>query len=341
MSTFIRKILFGRAIRAEVWQMLADLTGSGMELGRALDLVARTFATRSPGVRGILIDLRKSLASDRFKEVVRNYIPESESLIFSKFGSVNDADLFRAAARISRVEAEIQKAIVSAIIRPAFLLLILLVLLYFLGKDFYPVLTLVAPMDTWPDTWQVVAHMSIWVAANPLMLFLYMGLFYAAYKVIQRGYVGPFRKHLDKIPPFSLYRLSVGATFTFVILENAAVGNAINTSLLKTLSKDASLYGRSRIMAVAKHVSAMNIGAAAIEAGQNFPDPELNAVLEAYSEQKNWVDNFRKYAETWLQRLEAKVKAAVAVLNMALLIIAAVFIAIVGQTIFGIVNIIN
>lgn len=335
------KLTFSRQVRAEVWQMIADLTGTGMELGRALDLVGRSFAARNSGVLAILKDLRRSLASDRFREIVRKYVPESEALIFSKFGSVNDADLFRAAARISRVEAEIQKAIVSAVARPAFLLLIMVVLLYFLGKDFYPVLTLVAPMEDWPQTWQFVAAIALWVAANPLMLFVYLGLFYLVYKLVQRGYVGPFRKRLDKIPPFSLYRLSVGATFTFVILENAAVGNAINSALLRNLSKDASRYGRSRIMAIARHISAMNIGAAAIEAGQNFPDPELNAVLEAYSEQKDWVNNFRKYADTWLQRLEAKVKAAVAVLNMILLIIAAAFIAVVGRTIFGIVNIIN
>jgi type II secretory pathway component PulF len=337
----LRKITFNRKVRAEVWQMIADLTGTGMELGRALDLVGKTFATRSSGVRAILTDLRRSLAADRFRDTVRQYVPESEALIFAKFGSVNDADLFRAAARISRVEAEIQKAIVSAIARPAFLLLIMVVLLYFLGKDFYPVLTLVAPMEEWPQTWQVVATIALWVAENPFLLFLYLGLVYLAYKLVQRGYVGPFRKHLDKVAPFSLYRLSVGATFTFVVLENAAVGNAINSSLLRALSKDASRYGRSRIMAIARHISSMNIGAAAIEAGQNFPDPELNAVLEAYSEQKDWVNNFRKYADTWLQRLEAKVKAAVAVLNMILLIVAAAFIAVVGRTIFGIVNIIN
>ena len=341
MMRVLRKVVFSRQVRSEVWQMIADLTGSGMELGRALELVARTFANRSAGVSRILVELRKSLASDRFRDTVRKYVPESEALIFSKFGAVNDADLFRAAARISRVEAEIQKAIVSAVIKPAFLMVIMVVLLYFLGKDFYPVLTLVAPMDTWPDTWRVVANISIWVAENPFLLFGYLALIYLVYKVVQRGYVGPFRKHLDKIPPFSLYRLSVGATFTFVILENAAVGNAINSSLLRALSKDASRYGRSRIMAIAKHVSAMNIGAAAIQAGQNFPDPELNAVLEAYSEQKDWVNKFRLYAETWLQRLEAKVMAAVAVLNMILLIIAAAFIAVVGRTIFGIVNIIN
>jgi type II secretory pathway component PulF len=337
----LKAIFFTRKIRAEVWKMLADLTGTGMDLSKALDLIGKTFDKRAPGVKAIMIELRKSLASDRFKEVVRKYTPESESLIFAKFGTGSDVDLFRAAGRIAEVEAAIQSAIMSAIFRPVFILVLMSVLLYFLGNDFYPTLMLVSPMEEWPGSWQVVATMALWVADNPFMLFVYLGIFYAVYKVIQLNYVGPLRNRLDKIPPFSLFRLSVGATFTFVVLENAAVGNAINSKLMRTLAKDSSRYGRSRIMAIEKNISSMNIGAAAIEAGMDFPDTELNAVLEAYAEQKNWVANFRAYAETWLQRLEAKVKAAVSVLNIVLMMFTAAFIAVVGQTIFGIVNVIN
>jgi hypothetical protein len=111
--------------------------------------------------------------------------------------------------------------------------------------------------------------------------------------------------------------------------------------LMRTLSKDSSRYAKSRIMAIEKNISSMNVGAAAIEAGMDFPDPELNAVLEAYAEQKNWVSSFRAYAESWLRRLEAKVKTAVSALNIVLMMITAAFIAVVGQTIFGIVNVIN
>lgn len=321
--------------------MLADLTGTGMELGRALELVGKTFEKRGFGIKQIMDELRKSLAADRFKEVVRKYTPESESLIFAKFGSASDADLFRAAGRIATVEAEISKAIMSAIFRPVFILVLMSVLLYFLGKDFYPTLMLVSPMEDWPNSWQIVASLALWVADNPFMLFLYLGIIYGIYKVVQLNYVGPLRRRLDKIPPFSLYRLSVGATFTFVVLENAAVGNAINSNLMRVLSKDSSRYAKSRILAIEKNISAMNIGAAAIEAGLDFPDPELNAVLEAYAEQKNWVESFRAYAETWLERLEAKVKTAVSALNIILMMFTAAFIAVVGQTIFGIVNVIN
>jgi|Cruoilmetagenom7_1024161.scaffolds.fasta_scaffold00390_24 type II secretory pathway component PulF len=337
----LKGLFFNRRMRAEVWLMLADLTGTGMELGRALDLVGKTFEKRGPGIKSILEELRKSLASDRFKEVVRKYTPESESLIFAKFGHGSDADLFRAAGRIAEVEAEIHSAIMSAIFRPVFILIMMTVLLFFLGKDFYPTLMLVSPMEEWPGTWQTVASAALYVADNPFMIFIYLGIAYGVYKVVQLNYVGPFRTRLDRIPPFSLYRLKVGATFTFVVLENAAVGNSINSNLMRTLSKDSSRYAKSRIMAIEKNISSMNIGAAAIEAGMDFPDPELNAVLEAYAEQKNWVSSFRAYAESWLRRLEAKVKTAVSALNIVLMMITAAFIAVVGQTIFGIVNVIN
>jgi len=341
MDINVSKIFFTRKIRAEVWKMIADLIGTGMELGRALDLVGKTFEKRSPGVKPIIEELRKSISNDRFKDVVQKYTPESESLIFAKFGQGNDADLFRAAARIAQVEAEIKNAIMSAIFRPVFILVLLSALLYFMGKDFYPTLMLVSPMESWPNSWQIVAKLALWVADKPYMLFVYIAGLYTVYKVVQLNYVGPLRRRLDKIPPFSLYRLSVGATFTFVVLENAAVGNSINSNLMRVLSKDSSRYAKSRILGIEKHISAMNIGSASIEAGMDFPDPELNAVLEAYAEQKDWVTNFRAYAETWLERLEAKVKAAVSILNIVLMMFTAAFIAVVGQTIFGIVNVVN
>ena len=337
----MKKLFFTRRIRAEVWKMLADLTGTGMELGRSLDLVGRTFDKRGPGIKSIMEDLRKSLATDRFREVVRTYTPESESLIFAKFGSSDSADLFRAASRIATVEAEIQSAIMSAIFRPVFILILMTVLLFFLGNDFYPTLMLVSPMEEWPSTWQFVAKVSLWVSDHPFLLFIYLGIVYAIYKVIQLNYTGPFRRRLDRIPPFSLYRLSVGATFTFVVLENAAVGNAINSNLMRVLSKDSSRYAKSRIMAIEHYISSMNIGAAAMKAGMDFPDPELNAVLEAYAEQKNWVESFRAYAETWLERLETKVKTAVSAMNIVLMMFTAALIAVVGKTIFGITSVIN
>ena len=58
----IKGFFFNRRMRAEVWLMLADLTGTGMELGRALDLVGKTFEKRGPGIKSILEELRKSLS---------------------------------------------------------------------------------------------------------------------------------------------------------------------------------------------------------------------------------------------------------------------------------------
>ena len=334
----LRKLLFNRRTRAQVWRMLADLTGTGMELGRALDLAARCLGNRAPGAAHALSDLRRSLAAGRFGEAVRRHAPDSESLVFARFGAASDSDLFRAAARIAEAEAEIARAIASAVLRPAFLLLLTAILLFFLGRDFYPTLMLVSPMEDWPRDWRVTASVALLVSGHPYALPAGFAALYGAYRLVLTTYVGPFRSLLDKIPPFSLHRLGVGATFAFVIVENAKVGQAINSGLMRALGRNASPYARSRIRAIERNIGTMNVGAAAVAAGMDFPDPELNAVLAAYAERENWAENFGTYAEAWLSRLEARVKTAVAALNILLMTLTAAFIAQVGRTIFGIVG---
>ena len=333
-----RRLLFPRRIRAQVWRMLADLTGTGMELGRALDLARKCLGSRAPGVARALSDLRRSLSSGRFRESVRRHAPDSEALVFARFGAVSDADLFRAAARIAEAEDEIARAIASAVARPAFLLLLIAILLYFLGKDFYPTLMLVSPMEDWPGDWRVTAAIALFVAGRPFAVPAGLALLYGFYRLVLTNYVGPFRRALDKIPPFSLHRLGMGATFAFVLVENARVGNAVNSGLMRALARNASPYAKSRIGAIERNIGAMNVGAAAVAAGMDFPDPELNAVLAAYAERENWAESFGAYAEAWLARLESRVKAAVAALNILLLTLTAAFIAQVGRTIFGIVG---
>lgn len=333
-----RRLLFPRRLRCQVWRMLADLTGTGMELGRALDLARKCLGSRAPGADRVLSDLRRSLASGRFGEMARRHAPESEALVFSRFGATSDADLFRAAARIAEAEAEIAKAIASAVLRPAFLLLLTAILLFFLGRDFYPTLMLVSPMEDWPRDWRVTASVALVVSGHPYALLAGLAALYGAYRLVLTTYVGPFRRQLDKIPPFSLHRLAVGATFAFVIVENARVGQSINSGLMRALARNASPYARSRIGAIESNISFMNVGAAAVAAGMDFPDPELNAVLAAYAERENWAESFGSYAEAWLSRLEARVKAAVAALNVLLMTLTAAFIAQVGRTIFGIVG---
>ncbi|MCY4141422.1 MAG: hypothetical protein OXF56_24545, partial [Rhodobacteraceae bacterium] len=108
------RLVFRRSVRARTWRMISDLLDSGMELNRALPLVADINGSGNRKLQDILGRLRAALRTDGFARSVARYVPESEAMLFSRFGSASDASIFRAAARLSSVDEKIAKAIRQA-----------------------------------------------------------------------------------------------------------------------------------------------------------------------------------------------------------------------------------
>lgn len=336
LEKMVRRIAFRRSVRARTWTVIADLLESGMELNRALPMVAEIQGRGRKTLQDILGDLRGSLRTDRFAAAVTDYVPESEAMLFRRFGQASDASIFRAAATLTEVDERIATAIRQALMWPLFLFFLVFGLLYSLGSNLFPTMKTLAPVHEWPVTSQLVARLAFGVADHSLLVGVALVLLVIAYLAIERFHAGFGREWLDRIPPFSLYRLRTGATFAFVLLENARVGHEINRAFLLNLAAGLPPYSRSRIMAIAEFADRTNIGNAAITAGHGFPDPELNAVLRAYAGQADWVPRYARYAHAWLERLQARVDAMVQVLRLVLMILAA---AIIGSAAATMVNI--
>ena len=332
---------FRRAVRARVWRILADLLDSGMDLNRALPLVSDIEATRRPLLQDILAELRGSLRTDSFATAVAEYVPESEALLFRRFGLASDASIFRAAARMTSVDERIAKAIRQALLWPMFLFLLIFVLLYSLGSHLFPTMATLAPIADWPVMSRAVAVVALWVSDYSLWVACVLAAAAAVYKWAERHHAGWGRVWMDRVPPFSLYRLRTGATFAFVLIENARVGHEINRAFLLNLANSLPPYSRSRIQAVAERADRTNIGAAAIAAGHGFPDPELNAVLRAYADQRDWVPRYGGYANAWLERLQERVESMVALLRLGLMILAAMVIGSAAWVMVGITSLVQ
>ena len=336
LEKMVRRIAFRRSVRTRIWTVIADLLESGMELNRALPMVAEIQGRGRTTLQAILGDLRSSLRTDRFAVTVADYVPESEAMLFHRFGQASDASIFRAAATLTDVDERIAKAIRQALAWPVFLFFLIFVLLYTLGSRLFPTIETLAPIREWPLSSQLVARMAMGVANHAILLAGALALLGVAWFVVERFHAGFGRDWLDRIPPFSLYRLRVGATFAFVLLENARVGHEINRAFLVKLAAGLPPYSRSRILAIAEYADRTNIGNAAITAGHDFPDPELNAVLRAYAGRADWVPRYGRYANSWLERLQERVEAMVQILRLGLMILAA---AIIGSAAFVMVSI--
>ncbi len=312
-----------------------------MDLNRALPLVSDIEATRRPLLQDILAELRASLRTDGFAAAVAEYVPESEALLFRRFGLASDASIFRAAARMTSVDERIAKAIRQALLWPMFLFVLIFVLLYSLGSHLFPTMATLAPIGDWPLMSQAVAVVALWVADYSIWVACVLVVAAAAYKWAERNHAGAGRTWMDRVPPFSLYRLRTGATFAFVLIENARVGHEINRAFLLNLAKSLPPYTRSRIQAMAERADRTNIGAAAIAAGHGFPDPELNAVLRAYADQRDWVPRYGGYANAWLERLQERVEGMVALLRLGLMILAAMVIGSAAWVMVGITSLVQ
>ncbi len=332
----LARLVFRRAVRARVWRITADLLESGMELHRALPLVADLHGRGSPRLADLLAELRSALRTGRFASAVAVVVPEAEAMLFARFGSASDAALFRAAARLTNVDARIAKAIRQALMWPVVLFVLIFALLFSLGSSLFPTLTTLTPLDQWPASSRLVGAASIWVADNILLVVAAVAGAAALYKTIESRYTGRGRSWLDRLPPFSLYRLRTGATFAFVLIENARVGHEINRAFLLTLAASLPPYTRSRIRAIAERADRTDIGTAAALAGTGFPDSELNAVLRAYATSPDWVPRFSTYADAWLERLQERVDAMVQLLRLVLMVLAA---AVIGAAAWVMVNI--
>lgn len=336
LEKIARRAAFRRSVRAQTWLIVADLLESEMELNRALPLVAEIQGRRRTTLQAILGDLRSSLRTDRFAVTVADHVPEAEAMLFRRFGQASDASVFRAAATLTGVDERIAKAIRQALMWPVFLFFLVFVLLYTLGTRLFPTLQTLAPIREWPLSSQLVANLAIGIANNAILVAVALVFLVAAYLSVERFHAGFGREWLDRFPPFSLYRLRMGATFAFVLLENARVGHEINRAFLLNLAAGLPSYSRSRILAIAEYADRTNIGNAAMLAGHGFPDPELIAVLRAYAGQADWVPRYGRYASAWLDRLQGRVDSMVQFLRLGLMIVATV---IIGSAAFVMVNI--
>ena len=328
-------------MRARVWRMTADLLDSGMELNRALALVSDIEAARSRRLRMILANLRSALRTDSFAEAVLEIVPEAEALLFSRFGQASDASIFAAAARMTSVDERVARAIRQALLWPVFLLILVFMLFWLLGVRLFPTLATLAPISEWPPSSRLVAMTSIWVADHGVLVIAGIIGTIGLYKWAERHHAGRGRVWLDRFPPWSLYRLRTGASFAFVLIENARVGHEITRAWLLRLADTLPPYSRSRILAIAARADQTDIGRAAVDAGHNWPDPELNAVLRAYAGQADWVPRYARYADAWLERLQERVEAAVVIVRLGLMVVAAMILGGAAQVIVNLTSLVS
>lgn len=336
-KTLMRRAAFGRKTRAEVWQLMADLTGAKMDVADALNTTATVYRQRgNTQVANVLLDIRAAIPRNDLPNVIARYAPGGEGLLFASFGQTDAFRLFRGAARIARAELVISRSIQNAVAGPAMIGAVLSAVLYIAGSQLFPNFLELAPIEQWPGSSRWFGRFTMWFARSGFYIALFAALFGALVTYLTPNWIGKGRKFADNMPPFSFYKLRLGASFLFAIVEGGRMGQAINSDYLYKMAARGSPYARDRIRKIANEVTRVSLGAATLAADQDFPAKDLNTILVAFSSQENWLEKLAGFTDRWIEDVENRAKRVAASLNAALLSVATVAMGLLINSIFAI-----
>ncbi|MEJ5220021.1 hypothetical protein WG622_17330 [Cognatishimia sp. D5M38] len=330
---------FGRKDRAMAWQLIADITEAGIDLDEALRLAGDIFEQRGKkSITGRLTEIRRGHTQNRFVEVMAQYAPGPESALFSGLGSVDTSAIFAGASRILQVQRKINSAVIKALATPALLFVLIFMTIYFAGTNLFPILSEITSFDQLDIVTSGFIDFSLWFADHPFIMFGVLGFFVFAVSLSVPLYTGPARAYLDRIPPYSLYRLATGCAFAMSIVESARAGQDITGRFLLQMSERLDPYSRSKIRKIASGMKQGNIGTACHANGEGFPAPDLNAVWAAFDKRDDWVDPLARFLSRWLEDVEERAKQTASILNTFMIGFAAFSIGLILNTIFAVLN---
>ena len=337
----VRTIAARTAARVDIWHLIRGLLLAHFSLREALRITIE--ANEGSGLRCLMLRRWQGAQAgdpDEFVAELRRWVPATEAMIFYGMGSVQPEELFAAAARVAEMRAKQMKAVMAALLIPTVIGLGCLGLVWFMGGYVMPEMKEVSDPHRWSPFAVWVEAICSGFYANDLMVALVLSAMAAALWLLVLRWTGRGRVMLDKVAPFSLYRILSGSAFLFTCIQFMRLGVDLNEQTFARLSAGASPYVRSRIRAIQNRMSSEGTGfGKAMKATKlGFPDPVLVAVAAALDGQVGWEDELAGFVDRWIDRSEATMNARAAALNILLLAFGATVMVVVPLALFEVMS---
>ena len=307
--------------RLKIYRKLAALLRNRFSLMNALDMLHATVTNDGKNPSEPMAIAIASWANalqngQPFSEALRGWAPDRERLMLS-VGDVSDLEsALRNLIRVTEGTTKMLRPIVSAISYPAFLLMMVTLIIYGIGAYMVPPMIEAAPNTQWTGLAKNLADLSSWIQVYwPIAFSIVPALGIIIYGTIGI-WTGTIRAYVDNLPPWSLYKVFVGITWLLAMSALVKGGTPVSNAL-RALRRDATRYLSERIDKTLVFVNnGDNLGQALAKTGLNFPDPEIIADLKIYSEMDNFEEALEKLANTWLDDSAYMIEQKAGILNM-------------------------
>jgi len=326
LTGLLCRLSFNSAVRMRTWKKLAAQTRHGLNLDQSL----RQMQHRAM--------LKRSLTATVYSHVLQ-YLglghnlgasltgfasPEEVMLISSGQRSGNLPEGLELAASLLAARRSILRAVTSALAYPAFLLAVCVVVLLIVSIMVMPKFAMLSDPTAWHGAAALLYGATSFVT-SPLgvaTLLLLLGSLAAALFTLPL-WTGRLRLSVEKLPPWSIYRLTVGCVWLFTVATLMRSGMQLTHILENMLNADhVTAYLRERIMAIAMETgTGKNFGEALHDCGMEFPDSEMVDDLRVYASLPGFHKKMHELAAEWMEDGVELVKQQARVLNVLAIVV--------------------
>jgi type II secretory pathway component PulF len=236
-----------------------------------------------------------------FPDSVRGWAPASEALMLS-VGDISKLSIaLDNVVRVGEGAAKINSAMRDAITYPLFLLTLTFIIIIAVGIYLVPPLAEAAGGDI---VWRGAAAQLVMVSefSNQFWPFM-VGGFVFAILVIWRSlasWSGRVRYMFDRLPPWSMYKISISVGWMMTLAAMVASGSSIPVAI-KALSDNSSKYLRDILEKTNRFITnGDNLGRALANTGAGFPSDDIVGDLAIYADMTGFDQNLSKIATDYL-----------------------------------------
>lgn len=228
----------------------------------------------------------------------------------------------------------IRKAIIGGLAYPIILLMALVGILWGFSVKIVPTFATILPPEQWqgtPATTYMVSQFIIeWL---PMIGMIFGGAFTAALLSMPL-LTGPLRRFLDHLPPWSIYKITQGASFMIAMRGFVSAGITVQDAL-RNMLKIGNPYFKERAAAILSKMNmGRNLGQAMLEAGNNFPDDDISGEISIYAELDGFSSALDVLAKEWINGSVLKAQTASKIMNNVMLFAVAIAVAGIATTMF-------
>jgi type II secretory pathway component PulF len=319
------------AQRRRLWLKLSKMMKNGMKLMQAITVIRdrRIAAGGKSHPMTLALDAWATGLRNgkRLSAAMEGWVGEQEMMLIAageQSGDVPGALI--ATARTMQAKRAIKKTISRGLAYPSFLLLLAFAVLYLFGFKIVPAFTNAIPGSQWTGLALAMIKVSNFAQNWLWLLALSTVSIIVVFFISLPRFDGTIRIKLDRIAPYSIYRVIQGSSWLIAIASLVTAGLS-NITALEQLSEIASPWLRTRMQScLAVMRSGLNMGDALARTGYEFPDREIIDDLQVYAALSGFNEALEMLGEEWLtesvEQIEARMSIVfgIAILSVGFLI---------------------